>query len=209
MQSLVRLRELLERGSKGAEEASSEGTSHRGDNGAAKDSSSGGDGGVALSLRQQLRLGTQISHTPADAHALVMRCVAAPFMPQPVREQFVTLLHDVGFEKQHAVVPPLNAHNRPLRSLDTSAPEAATSTPPPSAPDLAVSVSESEVRIGEVALARARPKAPELVPDVLFYDSPAHTRLLQVGAGRLLVSLVVLLCCRPQRSCVRALACRT
>ena len=131
---------------------------------------------LGLSTRGLLRVARHASHYPADVSSTVMREIAGRqgALSESAELELSELMRRAGLPAAAAAA-------------------ARVDLPPPrreAAPDGTESVVLGDVRLGGIMPA-AR---PELVPDVLFYDSPRHSLVLQsmlkdwtVGAHLLLI----------------------
>jgi von Willebrand factor A domain-containing protein 8 len=93
----------------------------------------------------------------------IRRMFMVPFMPQTLRETFETSLARVQPEESSNLSMNIANHNENVQE-------------PSSLKDLHIG---QQVRIGNVSLPLNVPERPELVPDTLFVEIPAHIRYLE------------------------------
>jgi hypothetical protein len=99
-----------------------------------------------------------------DLTMRVRRMFMVPFMPHALRDAFDTALTDATTDANHDVSSHTHTQTTPLTNDSKS---------------VEVDAANGIVRIGTVKLPLNRPKCPELVPDTLFVDVPAHIAYLE------------------------------
>lgn len=109
-------------------------------------------GGPVLSARQLIRISKRLTERPSQFREMVSRTVLAPLLPELHRDQLEHALTDVLGEEPVCLAPPIE-HG-------------------PAVTD------NGRLTIGGVTMDIATPTAPELVPQTLFHDNPAHNSLL-------------------------------
>ena len=117
-----------------------------------------------VSLRQMLRMARRAAVLPDEVHSSLYNACMMMYMPRAEKEAVVTLMDTVGIpqnEEEYSV---------------TALPLVVTDADGNETDDYSQGAS---LRIGDVEVECAVPENPALVPDVVFFHIPMHTRLLR------------------------------
>ena len=122
-------------------------------------------------MRQLKRLGNRLEAFPATASTdlphLVNDMLMVPFMPDQERHAVSSLMQNAGLLPSKTAPPPANTEDG-ADGADSSL-----------ASEIAAPVVEgSMLTIGDAVAPLRTPERPELIPSPLFYDNPAHTKLM-------------------------------
>jgi energy-coupling factor transporter ATP-binding protein EcfA2 len=117
-----------------------------------------------VSLRQMLRMARRVVHYPHEAHSSLSNANMIKYMPKAEREACLAMMADAGiqrYDEEYSVesVSVIVTDKDGLQTDDYSR--------------------GAVLRIGDVETPCALPNNRALVPDVLFYQIPMHTRLLR------------------------------
>ena len=107
---------------------------------------------TGISLRLMLRVARRAAAYPADFHEIVAAGIMLRFMPAAARAAVGDLLTQAGI---------VAAGDKDAKMVE-------------------IHTEGGRVHMGEISAAMASPLAPELVPDVVFFEIPSHTLVLQV-----------------------------
>jgi len=122
-------------------------------------------------MRQLKRLGNRLEAFPATASMdlphVVNDMLMVPFMPDQERHAVSSLMHNTGLISSKATTPPANTEDG---TDGTDSPLASEISSP--------TVESGMLTIGDAVAPLRTPERPELVPSPLFYDNPAHTKLM-------------------------------
>ena len=143
--------------------------------------SKGGSGGdtssqLALSVRQLGRIVRRLGQFPStaasDLPGLINRALLVDFLPQQQRLAVQAAQTSAGITQQGQPEETSDVS----AALSTVSPEIDMSTK--GSDNNSSGVNNGTLKIGHVSAARRHASRPELVPNPLFYDNPAHTQVM-------------------------------